>query len=233
MRSQRLADTDWKYLRISVCAASTLNWVSSTWASILRRGQGEMYQTRIFITKGQWPSKNIPITFIIVIHMKQCYVFQVNQEGKPLWPACHTCHTLWPSITLHHSASPLHHLLLLLHHVGQLLKDGAQLHDGRLDVLHGVCPTLNVGGLKRHTTTSLQSLQSPRTSVPKLGYLPCKAVFLSNKHTQLEIECLKGYGTVKIWEPLAQDITNAHVTTMDTSELLAYQPTCSFTSCIC
>ncbi len=35
MSSQRLLDTDWKYLSISVCARSTFSWVSSTLASIL------------------------------------------------------------------------------------------------------------------------------------------------------------------------------------------------------
>ncbi len=35
MSSQRLLDTDWKYLSISVCARSTFIWVSSTLASIL------------------------------------------------------------------------------------------------------------------------------------------------------------------------------------------------------
>lgn len=37
--SQRLEETDWKYFRISVCAASTLSWVSSTLASILGGGE--------------------------------------------------------------------------------------------------------------------------------------------------------------------------------------------------
>lgn len=33
--SQRLEVTDWKYFRISVCAATTFSWASSTLASIL------------------------------------------------------------------------------------------------------------------------------------------------------------------------------------------------------
>lgn len=37
--SQRLEETDWKYLRISMCAASTFNWVSSTLASILEQSE--------------------------------------------------------------------------------------------------------------------------------------------------------------------------------------------------
>lgn len=37
--SQRLEETDWKYLRISMCAPSTFSWVSSTFASILERSE--------------------------------------------------------------------------------------------------------------------------------------------------------------------------------------------------
>lgn len=37
--SQRLEETDWKYLRISMCAASTFSWVSSTFASILEQSE--------------------------------------------------------------------------------------------------------------------------------------------------------------------------------------------------
>lgn len=40
--------------------------------------------------------------------------------------------------------SPLDGVLLLLHHVRQLLEDGAQLHDGGLNVLHGVRAALDV-----------------------------------------------------------------------------------------
>lgn len=39
---------------------------------------------------------------------------------------------------------PLDGLFLLLHHVSQLLEYGAQLHDGALNVLHGVCTALDV-----------------------------------------------------------------------------------------
>lgn len=44
--SQRLEVTDWKYLRISECAASTFSWASSTLASILRRGEGKQLSDR-------------------------------------------------------------------------------------------------------------------------------------------------------------------------------------------
>lgn len=44
------------------------------------------------------------------------------------------CVTVWP----------LNRLLLLFDHVCQLLKDGAQLHDGALDVLHGVRSALDI-----------------------------------------------------------------------------------------
>ena len=42
--SQRLLVTDWKYLRISVCAASTFIDVSSTFASILKPERVRCYQ---------------------------------------------------------------------------------------------------------------------------------------------------------------------------------------------
>lgn len=41
-------------------------------------------------------------------------------------------------------SSPLYGLLLFFDHMCQLLKDGAQLHNGALNVLHGVCSTLDV-----------------------------------------------------------------------------------------
>ena len=39
---------------------------------------------------------------------------------------------------------PLDGLLLLLDHVSQLLEYRAQLHDGALNILHGVCTALDV-----------------------------------------------------------------------------------------
>lgn len=47
------------------------------------------------------------------------------------------------------SVLPLNSFLLFFHHVCQLLKNGAQLNDCRLDVLHGICPALDVGILHK------------------------------------------------------------------------------------
>ena len=45
--SQRLDVTDWKYLRISLCAASTFKWVSSTFESILKVNTRKMLNTML------------------------------------------------------------------------------------------------------------------------------------------------------------------------------------------
>lgn len=102
--SQRLEVTDWKYLRISPCAASTFSCASSTLASILG-GRTD------------------------------------GQRGK----GGGQTHRRDPGGA---GGAPLDRLLLLLHHVRQLLEDGAQLHDGGLDVLHRVRPALDVGILQ-------------------------------------------------------------------------------------
>lgn len=47
------------------------------------------------------------------------------------------------------SVSPLNGFFLFLNHVCQLLEDGAQLDNSRLNVLHGVCPALDVRILQR------------------------------------------------------------------------------------
>lgn len=49
---------------------------------------------------------------------------------------------------------PLDGLLLLLHHVRQLLEDGAQLHNGGFNVLHGVRPALDIRILQRQRGVS-------------------------------------------------------------------------------
>lgn len=49
--------------------------------------------------------------------------------------------------------SPLNGFFLFLNHVRQLLKDGAQLNNCGLNVLHGVCPALDVGILQRKERT--------------------------------------------------------------------------------
>jgi hypothetical protein len=54
------------------------------------------------------------------------------------------------------SISPLNGFLLFLNHVCQLLKDGAQLYNCRLNVLHGVCPTLDIGILQERESTGAQ-----------------------------------------------------------------------------
>lgn len=45
--------------------------------------------------------------------------------------------------------SPLNGFFLFLNHVCQLLEDGAQLNNCGLNILHGVCPALDVGILQR------------------------------------------------------------------------------------
>lgn len=54
-----------------------------------------------------------------------------------------------PSGRKRERASPLNGFFLFLNHVCQLLKDGAQLDNRGLDVLHGVGPALDVGILQR------------------------------------------------------------------------------------
>lgn len=60
------------------------------------------------------------------------------------------------------SVSPLNGFFLFLHHVRQLLEDGAQLDDGGLDVLHGVCPALDVRILQRRECNE-------RPELPRVG----------------------------------------------------------------
>lgn len=50
------------------------------------------------------------------------------------------------------SFSPLYGLLLFFDHMCQLLEDGAQLHNGAFNVLHGICSTLDIGVL--HMTSN-------------------------------------------------------------------------------
>ena len=66
-------------------------------------------------------------------------------------------------------SSPGDGFLLLLHHVSQLLEDWAQLHDGALNVLHGVSPALDIRVLwHTHIQTrsrwNTQSVTRERTS---------------------------------------------------------------------
>lgn len=54
------------------------------------------------------------------------------------------------------SVSPLNGFFLFLNHVCQLLEDGAQLNNCGLNVLHGVCPALDVRILQRRESVHEQ-----------------------------------------------------------------------------
>lgn len=71
--SQRLEETDWKYLRISMCAPSTFNWVSSTLASILEQSETASSTTQSLFIKLRQERLIIKLLFSCLCWMEMVY----------------------------------------------------------------------------------------------------------------------------------------------------------------
>ena len=115
---------------------------------------GKLYITRIRASyTWQYVKRNILLRFYGISHAcansgAQAVFFPPPQKRPGNEANVHVA-VHWPIITME-IVSPGDLLLLLLHHLCQLSEDGAQLHNGGVDVLHGIRSLLDVGILQAH-----------------------------------------------------------------------------------